>query len=427
MSSGPPPTPSSDPSSSSSPNQPLGQDSSRDEDRGEEAGSGPPTPNLSPDLLLTLSRSLLETLELQRTLYVILSVITSGEGLDFNRAFLFLSHEGGRMLRGQMAIGPISGEEAHRIWEEMAEQQFDLELLMERYATFFSDPNASALSQVVQQLSFPLPLGADGGSNAGGPEEFLSLLGSVMEERHPIIVNERRVRMTGTEIMLQCLAMVPLMVSDRPVGVLVVDNPFNLRFITQPEMGNLVSLVNLAAVAVERARLYERIRRMASQDGLTGLMNRRQFDEVYPRLFQECAEHREQMSVVMMDVDEFKEINDQRGHLVGDDMLRYLSTAIQDRIRKGDVAVRYGGDEMVLVLLGADSGQARRVIEEIRAAFQSGSYGSEQPIRATLSVGIASFDPSLSDCGELLARADAAMYSAKRRGKNQVVVHQEQA
>ena len=109
------------------------------------------------DFSLTLTQALLETLELRRILYVILSGSTAGDGLGFNRAFLWLEDEGGRSLRGQLAIGPENHHEASRIWEAMEAERFDLARVMHQYDAFEADTGASRLARIVERMSLPLP------------------------------------------------------------------------------------------------------------------------------------------------------------------------------------------------------------------------------------------------------------------------------
>jgi diguanylate cyclase (GGDEF)-like protein len=369
------------------------------------------------DFQLTLTRAMLETLELKRILYVILSGITAGDGLDFNRAFLFLADRGRRRLNGQLAMGPESRKEAFRIWEEMEAQRFDLELLMRRYESFRADPCASALSRQIIKLSFPLPLKAE----PAGSSEFLAMLSKVFVEQEPLLVNGTEIDLPGTSVVLYNLVMLPLVTSEEAIGVLVADNPYNRRPVKENEVRDIRSLANLAAIAVQRARLHERIRRMANVDGLTGLANRRHFDEVLPAIFHECRQRERPLSVIIVDLDEFKSINDTHGHLAGDDLLRGVSQIIKSRAREGDLAARYGGDELIVVLPDATSEEAARVGEHIRGSVESRRFGNQrEPFDASVSIGVASLDPAHHQPADLLEEADRALYRSKQAGRNRV-------
>lgn len=389
------------------------------------------------DFPLTLTRALLETLELPKILYAILTGATAGDGLGFNRAFLWLEDEGQRALRGQLAVGPRSGEEASRIWEAMEAAEFDLADVMARYDAFAADPQASCLARCVERHSFPLPLPArnDKATEAGtalgndralegerAPEPFLELLSEVMTERRPLFRNGPPVPLPGGEVVLTRFALVPLLLAERAIGVLAVDNAYNGQDIAPAELHDLQTLGNLAAVAVERARLYERLRRMAEVDGLTGLFNRRFFDERMAALFVEARRHGEALSVVLLDADHFKEINDRLGHLAGDDLLRGLALRITSRLRQCDIAARYGGDELVAVLPRARGPEALAVAEELCEAARSTPFGPEGEIRASLSAGVASLGPEHAGPADLLMDADEALYAAKRAGRDRALL-----
>lgn len=372
-------------------------------------------PARDPDFQLTLTRAMLETLELKRILYVILSGITAGDGLRFNRAFLFLVDEGRRFLEGRMAIGPGNSEEAHRIWEEMKEHPFDLKTLMQRYEIFSSDERASALSREINKLSFPLPP-----EQNEPPDSFILLLQTVFSERVPIIRNNLEIPIESTPIKLCNLLMAPLLISDKISGVLVCDNAYNRRPVTTEDVRDVLSLANLAAIAVERARLHERIRRMAEQDGLTGLANRRFFDMVLERKFNEAGERSTPISILFIDLDDFKTINDTHGHLAGDDVLREIATIIKSRIRRGDIAARYGGDELAVLLPGATTDQAAQIAEHILTEVNSTRFG-QNGFSTSVSIGVACRNGFHTQPEDLLASTDNAVYEAKKTGKNRVV------
>jgi diguanylate cyclase (GGDEF)-like protein len=372
----------------------------------------------APDFQLTLTRALLETLDPGRILYVILSGITAGDGLGFNRAFLLLADEGDRALRGHLAIGPESRSEASRIWEAMEAKRFDLARVMASYDEFLADPRASRLVRLVENLSLPLPL-------EPGKDIFQGLLNRTLTERRPLMVNGMEVGFTPTPLALENFALAPLLAEDRTLGVIVVDNRWSGRAVTESALDDLQSLANLAAVAVERARLHERIKRMAEQDGLTGLLNRRRFDDLAQSLFAECRQHGEDLSLLLLDVDRFKSVNDRQGHLAGDDLLRGLAALVRDRVRRGDVAARYGGDELAIILPRASGEEARRVAEELARAARGTDFApdpaSGPPLRATISIGVATAHPGCQSHTQLLQEADKALYAAKEAGRDRVV------
>jgi diguanylate cyclase (GGDEF)-like protein/PAS domain S-box-containing protein len=160
----------------------------------------------------------------------------------------------------------------------------------------------------------------------------------------------------------------------------------------------------------------------AIRDSLTGLFNRRYLDEILPRELARAAREKSVVSVVMIDIDHFKETNDRRGHREGDRLLSLFGTLLRERTRPGDVACRYGGEEFLLVLPGASLEIARDRMEAIRneCSLRLRAEGFAQP--PTLSAGVAGFPEHAGSDDELLQAADEALYRAKAEGRDRVCV-----
>ncbi|HUI40956.1 MAG TPA: diguanylate cyclase [Terriglobia bacterium] len=169
----------------------------------------------------------------------------------------------------------------------------------------------------------------------------------------------------------------------------------------------------------------EALRAQAIRDVLTGLFNRRYLEEALARELRRAAHGSTPLTVLMFDLDHFKNFNDTHGHGAGDDLLKHLGALIEARTRRGDVSCRYGGEEFVLIMPGATADVGRRrgddfrqVICEARVEHQGKPLG---PI--SVSVGVASFPEHGTTPAELLQAADDALYRAKAAGRNCVVVH----
>ena len=172
-------------------------------------------------------------------------------------------------------------------------------------------------------------------------------------------------------------------------------------------------------------RQRDRMRALAERDPLTGLPNRRALAEVLPRRIDEARAQGRPLSVVFVDLDHFKAVNDRHGHAVGDEVLVEAARRLAGHLRGGDLAARHGGEEFVLLLPGADAGHAVAAAERIRHDLADRPFTtSVGPLAVTASFGIAGTDDAdarrVSDARDLLARADAAMYRAKKAGRNRV-------
>lgn len=171
-----------------------------------------------------------------------------------------------------------------------------------------------------------------------------------------------------------------------------------------------------------RAR-EERFRQASITDELTSLYNRRHLLELYERTFALARRHQKPISLVMLDVDHFKSINDKYGHLAGDVALRQVASILRAQLRRTDICGRYGGEEFAIVLPETDLAGARRFAERCREAVAESEVeiAPDTSITLTISLGVASWQLASSEDAEgLLRRADDAVYVAKRNGRNRV-------
>jgi diguanylate cyclase (GGDEF)-like protein len=170
-------------------------------------------------------------------------------------------------------------------------------------------------------------------------------------------------------------------------------------------------LASEAAVAIERADLLTRLEAVARTDDLTGLANRRAWDEQLPRELARAKRDERPVCVAMVDLDRFKEYNDEHGHQAGDRLLKQIAAIWRDVLRPTDVLARYGGEEFVVLLPHCGVDRAVEVIERLRGVIPEGE---------TCSGGVASWD-GLEGPESLVSRADDALYRAKREGRDRVV------
>jgi diguanylate cyclase (GGDEF)-like protein len=182
----------------------------------------------------------------------------------------------------------------------------------------------------------------------------------------------------------------------------------------------LVLSLGLADRTLALRRDRDHARRLADIDALTGLYNRRGWTDRVLSLDEELGRDRASYSVLFLDLDRFKELNDQLGHAAGDAALRTLATVMREELREEDIVGRYGGEEFVVALPGADRVHASRVAERIRERLQTLAAADPANAMRTVSIGIATLHDGETTAA-LLKRADAAMYAAKAAGRNRVV------
>jgi diguanylate cyclase (GGDEF)-like protein/putative nucleotidyltransferase with HDIG domain len=201
----------------------------------------------------------------------------------------------------------------------------------------------------------------------------------------------------------------PLSVAERAVGLVMVEGA--------PEVGSelhelLLHLVGLAALALDKALLYERTNEQARHDALTGLLGHRVFCE----MLEEQLLSGQSFSVVVVDIDDFKEINDLHGHSAGDEVLRVIAHTLRRGVRNEDNVFRVGGEEFYALLPGLTPAEALVAADRLRDHVAQ--VGSTMAYPVTVSAGVASFPTHAESRGALLAAADAALYVSKRGGKN---------
>jgi len=169
----------------------------------------------------------------------------------------------------------------------------------------------------------------------------------------------------------------------------------------------------------ERKRFESQLVHVANHDPLTGLFNRRRFDEEVERHLSEAQRYDLHGVLLFMDLDQFKDVNDSRGHHAGDELLSALARLLRDRLRETDVVARLGGDEFAILLPHTDVDNARAVSADLLDAIRSHTFvAGGSPLRVTASIGIALFPDHAANAGELLSRADLAMYRAKDEGRD---------
>jgi diguanylate cyclase (GGDEF)-like protein len=211
----------------------------------------------------------------------------------------------------------------------------------------------------------------------------------------------------------------PLESDDRPVGLLALAGRRQMA-LAQEDQRLLSSLADQVHIVLDNARLYRKVQIMAVRDELTGLYNFRHLRERLAEEFARARRHGSEMSLVLLDIDHFKAVNDRCGHQTGNLVLTQVVSAIRSQTREGDIAARYGGEEFAVVLPMTGVEGALEVSERLRRAVAEQRFGvPDDPLRLTISLGVVSYPAvQVSAPDELITEADNALYAAKDDGRN---------
>jgi diguanylate cyclase (GGDEF)-like protein len=224
---------------------------------------------------------------------------------------------------------------------------------------------------------------------------------------------------------------VPLVYKGEVIGLIDVGESRRIRRWSEDDVRVLQAIADQAATAIANARAYARLAEQAVTDGLTGLFNHRHFNEHLRQEVTTARRYGDELSLVIVDVDDFKQFNDRWGHPLGDRLLADLAGMLRDCTRHDvDIVARYGGDEFALILpqtraTGTEPTAARNVSERIRAAVTAARFESAPGVRearVTVSIGVAGLGIGGYTAAELLSSADKALYLSKSLGKDRVSV-----
>jgi diguanylate cyclase (GGDEF)-like protein len=209
-----------------------------------------------------------------------------------------------------------------------------------------------------------------------------------------------------------------------PIALLVLRSRPESRKISRETIVPVVTLANEASMALEMVELHENLRKMSITDGLTGLFNHREFYQQLRRELERARRYRHTVSLLIIDVDNFKRFNDKFGHLAGDLALRKISDLLRHCARTTDIVARYGGEEFAVILPESTSSGALMLAERIKTEVAIHNFLPQVPgeVHLTVSIGIYTAEEGAVTEDQIVSYADQAAYSAKDAGKNCVVV-----
>jgi diguanylate cyclase (GGDEF)-like protein len=308
-----------------------------------------------------------------------------------------------------------------------------IELIMARIQELIPSEAWSMLmvDEEKQELAFELALGVKGKEVSSFRVKMgEGIAGWVAETGRPAIVNDTardprfaRKFDTSTQFETRSILCAPLISRGRTIGVVEIINKLKGRF-TQADLEILLTLVEPCAIAIENAILFQRTEQLTITDDLTKLFNSRYMNVYLGREIKRCKRHGIPLSVIFLDLDGFKGINDQYGHLAGSGTLAEVGGILAEAVRESDILARYGGDEFVVVLPETPPAGALVIAERLRRAIEAHSFLQGQGLTARISAsfGISSYpDHALTPEG-LIQKADQAMYRVKEKEKNGIEV-----
>lgn len=219
------------------------------------------------------------------------------------------------------------------------------------------------------------------------------------------------------------LILIPLLSGDRSMGVFIAYVAASHLNYFGHHIHMFTMFGSAATIALENALLFEKVKSLSIKDDLTELYNARYLWAFLEKALK-TASHYKPVALFFMDLDNFKRVNDLRGHVVGSQVLVETARLLQSFAEKGRCVARYGGDEFVIALPNTKASRAMNIAEEIREAVASHEFHVEdnQHINLTISIGVSMYPHQASDVEELINFADMAMYDAKDKGKNRVVL-----
>lgn len=360
------------------------------------------------------TRALRTTLNLDEILYIILTSITSHQGLGFNRAALFFLDKGKGEIKGVMGIGPSEVEEAAGVWRWIQDSRKDLYDLINEYQRMKKENRKPKFFEMVENLRFKLS------KDAG-------VLYEAFTEGLPLHIRKEKIHNLENDSLYKIFSfdeavLVPLWAKKQVIAALFVDNLVTKKPITSQDINILNMFASQAGLAIENSRLFEDTLLKSHTDTLTGLWNYGYFQYKLDENINYSLRFNKKLCLLMLDIDGFKRYNDTFGHLEGDSALINIACLIKDKCRKEDLVCRYGGEEFSVILPNMEKRDALVIAERIRSSIESETRLFKRKV--TVSIGISAFPEDCRDKHSLVSKADLCLYKSKEKGKNRVTAEE---
>lgn len=359
-----------------------------------------------------ITQAMRTTLRLDEIFYIILTGITAHQGFGFNRAMLFLLDEKIDLIKGVMGIGPFSAREADTIWKFIETTKMDLYDLIGAYNTIKNSPQKPPLFDVTASFAVKANEGEGG------------LLFQTIHTGEVVHVTKSELSSHQGDFLMKTFnleefVIVPLTAKEKIIGAILADNYVLKTPITEEDIQLLSMFANQAGMAIENSKIYEETLIRSHKDSLTNLWNHGYFqyklDEEIPKNGQKDV----MLSLVLVDIDDFKKYNDTFGHQVGDLALKQIAELIIKNARAVDIACRYGGEEFIIIMPNTSKKDAVINAERLRQAIDGTVFAPSHKLN--VSIGISTFPTDSLEKDGLIRKADLCLYKAKQEGKNRVI------
>jgi diguanylate cyclase (GGDEF)-like protein len=317
-----------------------------------------------------------------------------------------------KAVSGTLDLPEQLQELGKQVCARLSISEFSVMLLDETTHQLVIEAVAGEVPAAARGMRFHLGEGVTGEAAAKGQTIYVPDVSKDPRDLH----YKARTRTTGSFLA------VPLRSKGRILGVMSV-NRRPIDAFSEREMRLAEAIAAQAALAIANARLFQQTLELSFTDSLTGVANRRQLFLRLEQEFSRSVRFGDPLSLLMIDLDLFKQINDRHGHTVGDGVLRGVALALRRNVRKIDVVARYGGEEFCIVLPRVGKPEALEVAEKLRRAVSAAALPGPEgkgPLRVTISIGVATLGIDADDVGSLVEKADVALYEAKRLGRDQV-------
>ncbi len=285
-----------------------------------------------------------------------------------------------------------------------------------QHGAFFTVQNEN-----IQFLSFDKHFPLEKLNNSTQSIEEIELLDNIMKYRKPLFLKDEKLTLWDNALHVDSLFGIPIIHQDSILAIVLLFSSHVHEF-EENILETTLDFAVQAGISIRNALLFEETKKLATFDGLTNIYNRKYFFDLAKKECERSKRYNYPLSIMMIDIDYFKEINDTYGHATGDKVLRKTADVLKDMLRVSDIVGRYGGEEFIVALPQTDIDNAYILAERIRVAIENESFPTNngQHLSVTISIGISMLEDAHKSLFEVVDKADRALYKVKNSGRNNV-------